>query len=182
MKIREITLLILLTFSSIIYISYHNIEPKKQYNHIDVELGDKKLNIPQPISMKMYDEILRYSKKYKVPKHIAFNIAYMETKYRGPFHFDYEHNLSSGAGAVGPMQIKPSTANYVHDKQISSHNLKNNVRLNIHTSMKLLRLLYDRYGDWKVACGCYNTGRPMINGYALFCVNNKDYRRFWNRV
>ena len=93
MKIREIVLLILITFSSIIYISYDNIEPKKQYNYIDIELGDKKLNIPQPISMKMYDEILRYSKRYKVPKHIAFNIAYMETKYRGPFHFDYEHNL-----------------------------------------------------------------------------------------
>ena len=61
MKLREIVLLILITFSSIIYISYDNIEPKKHYNYIDIELGDKKLNIPQPISMKMYDEILRYS-------------------------------------------------------------------------------------------------------------------------
>ena len=183
MNLREIILLILLTFSLIVYISCdNNREHKRQHNYVNVDLGSKKLNIPQPISLKMYDEILKYSKKYKVPKYIAFNIAYMETKYRGPFHFKYKHNLSSGAGAVGPMQIMPSTANYIHDEPISTHNLKNDVQLNVKISMKLLSTLYKKYGDWKLVCGCYNTGRPMVNSYALFCVNNKDYRKNWNQI
>lgn len=182
MKFREITLLILLTFSSVIYISFRNVEQKKQYKHVEVELGDKELNIPQPISMKMYDEILKYSKLYKIPKHIAFNIAFKETRYCGPFHFKYRHNLSSGAGAVGPMQIMPSTARQFQDKPITPHRLNNDLTLNVQISMRLLHKLYKKFGDWKLVCGCYNTGRPMVNDYALFCVNNKDYSRLWHRI
>ena len=26
--------------------------------------------------------------------------------------------------------------------------------------------LYDKYGNWKIVFGCYNTGRPCVNGYA----------------
>ena len=182
MNFREVILLILLTFSLIVYISCDKKEVKKYNSHVNVDLGCKKVNIPQPISMKMYYDIVKYSKKYNIPKHIAFNIAYKETRYRGPFHFGYQHNLTSSAGAVGPMQIKPSTANYIHDEPITSHNLRNDVQLNIKISMKLLNILYKKYGNWKIVCGCYNTGRPMVNEYALFCVNNKDYRKYWNQI
>jgi hypothetical protein len=29
-----------------------------------------------------------------------------------------------------------------------------------------LRRLKNKYGDWKVVFGCYNTGRPIVNDYA----------------
>ena len=32
---------------------------------------------------------------------------------------------------------------------------------------------------WKLVCGYYNTGRPIVNGYASFCVNNKNYQKNW---
>jgi soluble lytic murein transglycosylase-like protein len=77
------------------------------------------------------------------------------------------------------MQIMPATANYVHKQKISKGNLKNDIELNIKTSMKLLHQLHNRYGNWKIVCGCYNTGRPIVNGYASFCVNNKNYQKNW---
>ena len=45
--------------------------------------------------------------------------------------------------------------------------------------MKLLHQLHRRYGNWGIVCGCYNTGRPIINGYALFCIKNKNYQKNW---
>jgi soluble lytic murein transglycosylase-like protein len=59
----------------------------------------------------MYESIEKYSEIYDVPKYIAYNVAYMETKYRGPFHFNYNPEQVSSAGALGPMQIMPGTAN-----------------------------------------------------------------------
>ena len=67
----------------------------------------------------------------------------------------------------------------LNNQKISKKNLKNNIELNIRTSMKLLHQLHNRYGNWKLVCGYYNTGRPIVNGYASFCVNNKNYQKNW---
>jgi soluble lytic murein transglycosylase-like protein len=171
-----------LCLSVIILTSSFNIitkvEDKKEIN-LD-KLGSSVLNYPTPL--KMYELIDHYSDVYKIPKHIAFNVAYLETKYKGPFDWKYKHNLSSPAGAVGPMQVMPTTATYIQNKIISKENLKNNLELNIQTSMKLLNKLYKMYPNWKLVCGAYNTGRPMINSYANFCVNNTNYRKNWKRL
>jgi hypothetical protein len=71
------------------------------------------------------------------------------------------------------MQIMPSTADLVWKSQISKSVLMNNIEFNVHTSMKLLRKLHDRYEDWKIVFGCYNTGRPMVNQYAIDVYNHK---------
>jgi hypothetical protein len=39
--------------------------------------------------------------------------------------------------------------------------------------MKLLRKLYDKYKNWKIVFGCYNTGRPCVNDYAERVYNFK---------
>ena len=132
-----------------------------------------------PYCLQMYTSIEKYSKVYRVPKYIAYNVAYLETRYQGPFHWNYRPHQTSFAGAVGPMQIMPSTANMIKQKKISVKNLKNNIELNIEISTKLLNKLYRKYGNWKIVCGCYNTGRPIVNDYAKFCVENKDYRKNW---
>jgi len=132
-----------------------------------------------PVPLKMFYLLETYSDRYNIPKHIAYNIAYHETRYRGPFDWKYKHNLESFAGAVGPMQVMVKTAAFINDSSISKNDLKNDIELNILSSMKLLSYLHKRYGDWKIVCGYYNTGRPIINDYALFCVNNKNYQSNW---
>lgn len=182
MKITTILLFMTFCLSTIILTSSFNIiskvEAKKEIN-LD-KLGSSNLNYPTPL--KMYELIDHYATIYNIPKHIAFNVAYLETKYKGPFDWNYKHNLSSSAGAVGPMQVMPATANYINNKKIPKETLKNNVEVNIKTSMKLLNKLYKMYPNWKLVCGAYNTGRPMINSYAIFCVNNTNYQKNWTKI
>ena len=130
--------------------------------------------IDQPYCIQMYDAIMKYSEQYQIPKRFAFGIAYAETRYGGPFHWKYNHKKTSSAGAIGPMQIMPSTGKLMwKDSIFTNEYLKNNIDFNVHTSMKLLRKLYDKYRDWKIVFGCYNTGRPMVNNYAISVYNHK---------
>jgi hypothetical protein len=149
-------------------------EPNVGYNLEDV--GGK---ANSPYSLQVYSSIEKYSKKYNIPRYIAYNIAFLETRYQGPFDWDYHGKLTSFAGAKGPMQIMPKTANYISGKSISQKELLHNIELNIQISMKLLNKLHKQYKNWEIVCGYYNTGHPQINAYARFCANNKDYKKNW---
>ncbi len=129
-----------------------------------VNHGSVILNVPTAV--KMFNSIEVYSKKYDIPLKYALGIAYVETRYQGPFHWSYNPQQKSSAGALGPMQIMPGTANYVWERKIPKDQLISNIDFNVETSMKVLRRLHDKYGNWKLVFGCYNTGRPCINGYA----------------
>jgi soluble lytic murein transglycosylase-like protein len=132
-----------------------------------------------PTSLMMYEYIEKYSDKYDIPKYVAYNVAYKETTYRGPFDWKYNPARTSCVGALGPMQIMPATSDWINKVDYSNNRIMNDIRLNIETSMKLLRKLHNRYGDWTIVCGCYNTGRPMINDYARYCGSNKNYKSKW---
>jgi len=114
----------------------------------------------------MYYYIEKYSEEYKIHRKYAYGVAYAETRYRGPFDWKYNHAQTSYAGALGPMQIMPATAKLINGRPIPNSTLKSDIELNVETSMKLLRRLKNKYGDWKVVFGCYNTGRPIVNDYA----------------
>lgn len=127
----------------------------------------------------MYELLEKYSLDHNIPRHIAYNIAFRETRYRGPFDWDYNPELISPVGAQGPMQVMPSTAKSIQGRTVTSEELRTDLELNIQTSMMLLEKLYNKYGDWKIVCGCYNTGQPIVNEYAVYCATNKDYRSEW---
>jgi soluble lytic murein transglycosylase-like protein len=124
----------------------------------------------------MYFYIKKYAAEYEIPEAYAFSLAYQETRYQGPLDLDYNHKQTSYAGALGPMQIMPSTAKMIYGKSVSNYNLKNDIKLNVMISMKLLRRLRNTYGNWGVVFGAYNTGRPCINGYAK---NILDKQYIW---
>lgn len=128
-------------------------------------------NVP---SIQMYYYIQKYADKYDIPLDYAYAVAYQETKYGGPLDIKYNPAQTSYAGAVGPMQIMPGTAKWMMGRTISSAELRTNLELNVEISMKLLRHLYDQYHNWKLVFGAYNTGRPMVNQYAIN-VYNKQY-------
>lgn len=119
-----------------------------------------------PPSIQMYYSIEKYSELYSVPKEYAYGIAYKETRYQGPFHWGYNYQQKSGAGAIGPMQIMIGTARNLNDDGVTRDKLMTDIEYNVMTSMKLMRKLYDKYGSWGTALGCYNTGTPCVNGYA----------------
>ena len=124
-------------------------------------------------SIQMYFYIKRYAEQYCIPEAYAFSLAYQETRYGGPMDLDYNHKQTSYAGALGPMQIMPSTAKLIHGKPISKHTLMSDIGLNVEISMKLLRRLHDKYNNWGLVFGAYNTGRPCINQYAKNILNKQ---------
>jgi soluble lytic murein transglycosylase-like protein len=130
-----------------------------------------KIDSKSPPCLQMFYFIEKYSEKYNIPKRYAYGVAWKETGYEGPFHWDYNPAQESFAGAVGPMQVMSATADFIWKGKIIKTQLKNDIDLNVETSMKLLRHLHDVYKDWKLVFGAYNTGRPMVNQYSLDVFN-----------
>ena len=56
-------------------------------------------------------------------------------------------------------------------KKLTKNDLLNNLKLNVYLSMKILSYLKNKYGSWELALGAYNTGRPIVNQYALNISN-----------
>jgi soluble lytic murein transglycosylase-like protein len=122
--------------------------------------------------------IYKFAPIYDVPLNVAFNVARLETGYRGPFHENYNHKQTSRCGALGPMQIMPQYASHHAGFKVTKQQLKDSIELNVEISMKMLQYWYDRYDNWIKATGAYNTGRPIPNKYAKAAVNTK-YTDFW---
>ena len=120
-----------------------------------------------PPCLKLYTLLEKYSEEYNVPFEIALGVANEETGYLGPFHWSYNPKRISSAAAYGAMQIQVPTANDNWDKRVTSKMLMNDLELNVHISMKLLARLKEKYGNWRVALGAYNSGRPIVNSYAI---------------
>jgi soluble lytic murein transglycosylase-like protein len=130
-------------------------------------------------AIQMYFYIKKYAEEYGVPEAYAFAVAYQETRYKGPLDLTYDHRITSSAGAVGPMQIIPQYAHKFAGRRVTPNELKTDIKLNVKVSMGMLRKWYDVYHDWGLAAGAYNTGRPVMNGYARSVIN-KEY--YWKKM
>ena len=137
-----------------------------------VKLKETPIIDQNPPCVELFHSIEKYSTEYQIPINIAFGVAFSETRYKGPFHWEYDHNKVSGAGALGPMQVMYSTAKGLFPHIVfSKEKLMKDIDFNVHCSMKLLRKLYNKYGDWKRCLGAYNTGKPCVNSYAVKVYN-----------
>ena len=146
-------------------------EPEKETPQI-VRIPDS-IDQGSPPSLQMYKYIKAYADTFDIPVRFAFGVAKIETGYKGPFHWKYNPAQTSCAGAVGPMQIMLPTARGLNKDGVSKEKLRTDIEYNIKTSMKYLHRLYCKYRNWKIVFGCYNTGRPCINGYAEQVYNHK---------
>lgn len=146
-------------------------EPKDPYLG---EISEEEVVNSAP-AIQMYFYIKKYAKEYEVPEAYAFAVAYQESRYKGPLDLGYEHRLTSSVGAVGPMQIIPKYAHKFAGRRVTSAELRNNIQLNVKVSMKMLRKWHDIHKDWGLAAGAYNTGQPVMNGYARSVINKEYY-------
>lgn len=149
---------------------------QKDFEQKIFELGD---NSKSPSSLQMYNLIEKKSKEFDIPKYILYNVAWLETRYCGPFDWSYNPYRTSGAGAQGPMQIITRFAHYYAGRTVTAKELRTDLELNITISCSMLSKLYKRYGRWDIALGYYNTGYPQVNDYASYGFNNKDYKVKW---
>ena len=172
-KLKHWYLIIIL---AIVGLMYYNVNQRLDYFEERLDLADG------TISLQMYESIEHWSDSFNIPKHIAYNVAWLETRYQGPFHFDYNPYQKSSAGAVGPMQIITRWAKPYVRKRLTEKELKINIDLNVKISMQMLRKWYSIHHDWTLACGAYNSGSPIRNDYAIYATTNKDYKNKWERL
>lgn len=181
MKLKPIHYLTLGSFLTLIIISVISFKLAERNKERDTIILEKHIEDTDPSCLRMYYYIEQYSDSFNIPKKYAFGIANVETSYDGPFDWSYNHKQSSYAGAIGPMQIMPSTAQLINKEKVSNQKLKNDIEYNVMTSMKLLRHLYNTYGDWGLVFGAYNTGRPIVNKYAKKVLSYEPTWKHYDR-
>lgn len=106
------------------------------------------------------DVISKYSEKYDVPEHIIYSVIKAESG------FDY--TAKSGAGAIGLMQIMPSTFEELTDTHLKEYldsGMLFDAETNIRYGTYYLSYLYNIYGDWSVTFAAYNAGLGNVNDW-----------------
>lgn len=133
---------------------------------------------PKTNAERLHDAIVLYADSFNVPLHIAFNMAYLETTYRGPLDSTYNHKKTSQCGAVGAMQIMPQYASHYAGFKVTKQALRDSIELNVYISMKIMSENYKKTKCWKKAAGKYHTGKPCVDSYAKKAVV-KNYQSKW---
>lgn len=99
----------------------------------------------------------KYSELYNVPENVVYAIIYTESKFQA--------NVVSKAGAVGLMQIMPSTFRDIQDKfgeSLSDEKLTD-PEINIRYGTYYIGFLLNYYNDLELAVTAYNAGIGNVN-------------------
>lgn len=137
---------------------YGNIYFKRYYE--DSEMLKNPLQIDEGEKIRQYKEIIKkYAKQYDFDWLLILAQAFQES--------GLDHTRKSNAGAVGIMQILPSTA---RDKKIGISNV-DKLENNIHAGVKYLAFLRDHYfageeisprDQVRMSLAAYNSGPAKI--------------------
>lgn len=99
-----------------------------------------------------------YAEAYGVPEALVFAVIRTES--------GFDSGAVSSAGAVGLMQLMPSTFEWLTDGMLFEH-LEPGMLYDPETNVKygtyLLSYLYDRYGNWETALAAYNGGLGNVD-------------------
>ncbi len=118
-------------------------------------IGLKKTNDFFPVKYK--EEVVEISKEIGMDKSLVFAMIKVES--------DFREKVVSHRGAVGLMQVLPSTAKWILEKEgynFNSYNLYKS-RDNIFVGVLYLRYLYNRFdGDLQKIMAAYNGGSSRI--------------------
>jgi len=100
------------------------------------------------------DIVLPTAEKYGVDWRLVTAVMEVESRFK-------PHAVSS-KGAVGLMQIMPTTGRLYHIKRAELYDPQKNVEAGVQH----LKMLTDRYnGDLKLAIAAYNTGEGVVDHY-----------------
>ena len=116
-------------------------------------------SIDRALYPREYSELVeRYAEQYGVPTNLVYAVIRTES--------NFDPNAVSSAGAVGLMQIMPSTFRWLSDDMFGERledAMLYDPETNIRYGVYYLRRLYDRYGHWQTACAAYNAGNGTVD-------------------
>ena len=99
-----------------------------------------------------------YAEAYGGPEELVYAVIRTES--------DFDSGAVSPVGAVGLMQLMPSTFEWLTNDMLFEH-LESGMLYDPETNVKYgtycLSYLYDRYGDWDLAIAAYNGGLGNVD-------------------
>ena len=107
-----------------------------------------------------YDIVTKYSKEYSVPKELVFAVIKVES--------DFEPDAKSSAGAIGLMQMLPSTYIWLAEDKLSEiafSQMLYDPTTNIKYGTYYLRYLHSRFNSWELAIIAYNWGEGNLTKF-----------------
>ena len=101
----------------------------------------------------------KYSEKYKVPEKVCYAVIKCES--------GFDSAAKSAAGAIGLMQIIPSTFEYLCSLEREDYEtgMLYDPETNIRFGTYYLSILYERFGVWETAFAAYNAGPSRVDGW-----------------
>ena len=101
-----------------------------------------------------------YAKAYDLPPHLVYAVIRTES--------NFDSNAQSAAGAIGLMQLMPSTFRWITDDVLRERlddGMIYDPETNVRYGCLYLRRLYDRYGEWSAALAAYNAGPGRVDAW-----------------
>jgi soluble lytic murein transglycosylase-like protein len=88
------------------------------------------------------------ARRYDIPEDLFLRLVHQESR--------WNPNAVSHAGALGLAQLMPDTARMLG---VNPHD----PRQNLDGGARYLRMMYDRYGNWRLALAAYNAGPGAVD-------------------
>ena len=111
--------------------------------------------------LKYSDYVKKYAENYKIDKYLVYSIIKAES--------EFKFNARSEKGAVGLMQIMPSTGKEIAQKlgiENFSEEVLLNPEININIGCYYLSYLLNKYdGNIKTAVAAYNAGYGNVDNW-----------------
>lgn len=108
---------------------------------------------------KYHNIVVKYSEEYSVPEELVFAVIKVES--------DFDPMARSSAGAMGLMQMLPSTYTWLASKlsEEAREELLYDPETNIKYCTYYLSYLYSRFGTWEKAIIAYNWGEGNFSEF-----------------
>lgn len=107
--------------------------------------------------VKYSDFVTYYSELYCVPKSVVYAVILVES--------DFDIHAVSKAGACGLMQLMPATYEKVAEGigRVPDMQMIFDPGVNIDCGVKLISMLYSKYGRWDTVYAAYNAGEVRVD-------------------
>ena len=114
---------------------------------------------------KYHSIVTKYAKQYSDPEELVFAIIKVES--------NFDPSVVSSAGAMGLMQMLPSTYEWLTTKLGDNYSKDDlyDPETNIRYGTYYLQYLYSRFGTWEKAIIAYNWGEGNFSEF----LNNEGY-------
>ncbi len=116
--------------------------------------------------VKYSEHVVKYANEFRLNKYTVYAFINVESS--------FNENAISPKGAIGLMQILPSTATFIAERlNVSNYNLSN-PETNVMFGCFYLRYLENKFNDFRLVICAYNAGETRVREWLKDTRYSKD--------